>query len=1051
MQSTRNVGKSNPSNFLTGSTNNCCFSSSPDLPSLVIDTRTVRELHESEPTPERITTLQRGSTCTRRNVQFDKSSNQDHSLKTLGIDRKIGPHETPVDTLDSSITPDEMKSREIGAEKNRSIIPSPKCLGIPVSLPHSVSSPDLPEPLKATILDCSRPLVTLHSNSLASSVVSPTLCGSYGSGRSDKTENISLTSRTSSTLLPMSLQTSQNKRYGRSKSALTLSTGNDPRGESGPLKNTFPMSRNPYNRSNIDNSDSLSCYKCGMTRFSIYESQQESKKSKFENSSNFHSACSASGGQTNLVHDHSTSLPARLRAFNRRSSLNEVTSDSAGTCHSPFNRRCTSLNLAVKKRSASSDGDFLRRHLRFTERSRSLSPSSQECLCYNCNVSILIQQSVNLPPDERSNFETYFLRSLSHKLINCCSYKMSVEAANASRRASRSASPNFITRSSFTPSNLDDLSFERSQLNSDAHNASKFKRNRRFSDEPSGNRLIDRRRIKELVDEPFDPHESRIIRHKSLPSFLTHKCNLQKTNPRDLSLAIGQTNLLRHENSASKTFNEISDHVLLAEKPLSPIPVDPKLSYIIDHRNYETGEKSLWVLSMKSRNIVSDAVLPNIEFDSEERSDPRTVAGRKTTAKRSLTRQSSCPSGLIDPSMLAYNTKSDFPNCCNYYESILDGNDDIDLFANQQNRLSTCRINGPISSPRFLSPPLRVDQRPKSFLFRKFSCPIIIAESSDSPETSRTQAISAHRESPHTNRSAASSVSNYRQGFHSMDEPQYVENEQLSMGGKFDNNAHKKSLRRQASYPETIGNASDSNSSSLSRFSVNPSKLSNCCEDPSSPSTANCCQETFGTRFKFPSTRCICFCHDDQYDFDRNANIVRSNDHMITNARKMKYAKTLDTYHENPKYTLSPNSSSSHPRLQTQRSFSSPDTRPSIIQQPDPTCTAKRHRHSISGQMSYFKLLGYNVSKKLTGSTNSLFSTAVISGSSSAPNLKDMVPPHASAVAGKLQRFFKIIFYFLFHCTSSDNFPLQRVEADEGNRVDFALKAVRRISVSFRP
>ncbi|XP_070167125.1 inositol hexakisphosphate and diphosphoinositol-pentakisphosphate kinase 2 isoform X10 [Polyergus mexicanus] len=74
------------------------------------------------------------------------------------------------------------------------------------------------------------------------------------------------------------------------------------------------------------------------------------------------------------------------------------------------------------------------------------------------------------------------------------------------------------------------------------------------------------------------------------------------------------------------------------------------------------------------------------------------------------------------------------------------------------------------------------------------------------------------------------------------------------------------------------------------------------------------------------------------------------------------------------------------------------DARPRIIQ-PDPTCTARRHRHSISGQMSYFKLLGYNVSKKLTGSANSLFSTAVISGSSSAPNLKDMVPPHTSAVA----------------------------------------------------
>lgn len=96
----------------------------------------------------------------------------------------------------------------------------------------------------------------------------------------------------------------------------------------------------------------------------------------------------------------------------------------------------------------------------------------------------------------------------------------------------------------------------------------------------------------------------------------------------------------------------------------------------------------------------------------------------------------------------------------------------------------------------------------------------------------------------------------------------------------------------------------------------------------------------------------------------------------------------------------SKNPCKSFSRLQPQRSFSSPDTRPSIIQ-PDPTCTARRHRHSISGQMSYFKLLGYNVNKKLTGSANSLFSTAVISGSSSAPNLKDMVPPHASAVAGE--------------------------------------------------
>ncbi|XP_068991848.1 inositol hexakisphosphate and diphosphoinositol-pentakisphosphate kinase 2 isoform X11 [Neodiprion pinetum] len=68
-------------------------------------------------------------------------------------------------------------------------------------------------------------------------------------------------------------------------------------------------------------------------------------------------------------------------------------------------------------------------------------------------------------------------------------------------------------------------------------------------------------------------------------------------------------------------------------------------------------------------------------------------------------------------------------------------------------------------------------------------------------------------------------------------------------------------------------------------------------------------------------------------------------------------------------------------------------------QRQEKTVKPRRYRHSVSGQMTYFKMLGYNVSKKLTGSTNSLFSTAVISGSSSAPDLKDMVPQHASAVA----------------------------------------------------
>lgn len=74
--------------------------------------------------------------------------------------------------------------------------------------------------------------------------------------------------------------------------------------------------------------------------------------------------------------------------------------------------------------------------------------------------------------------------------------------------------------------------------------------------------------------------------------------------------------------------------------------------------------------------------------------------------------------------------------------------------------------------------------------------------------------------------------------------------------------------------------------------------------------------------------------------------------------------------------------------------------------------SGRRHRHSISGQMSYFKMLGFGpmmamgVGKKMAGtggSTSSLFSTAVISGSSSAPNLRDMIPNSASVSGKQLQ------------------------------------------------
>ncbi|XP_063706577.1 inositol hexakisphosphate and diphosphoinositol-pentakisphosphate kinase isoform X3 [Culicoides brevitarsis] len=60
-----------------------------------------------------------------------------------------------------------------------------------------------------------------------------------------------------------------------------------------------------------------------------------------------------------------------------------------------------------------------------------------------------------------------------------------------------------------------------------------------------------------------------------------------------------------------------------------------------------------------------------------------------------------------------------------------------------------------------------------------------------------------------------------------------------------------------------------------------------------------------------------------------------------------------------------------------------------------PQSGTRRQRHSIaSGQMGVFKSLGF--SRKMAASTNSLFSTAVISGSSSAPNLRDMIPSTAT-------------------------------------------------------
>ncbi|XP_056638075.1 inositol hexakisphosphate and diphosphoinositol-pentakisphosphate kinase isoform X9 [Diorhabda sublineata] len=100
--------------------------------------------------------------------------------------------------------------------------------------------------------------------------------------------------------------------------------------------------------------------------------------------------------------------------------------------------------------------------------------------------------------------------------------------------------------------------------------------------------------------------------------------------------------------------------------------------------------------------------------------------------------------------------------------------------------------------------------------------------------------------------------------------------------------------------------------------------------------------------------------------------------------------------------------------------FTSPPTRPSTsrsLSHPTPCVSpcmsnadcgqnvVKRHRHSIAGQMSYYKMLGFGcggpmgLKKLVGGSTNSLFSTAIISGSSSAPNLRDVITNSSNATA----------------------------------------------------
>ncbi|XP_037889485.1 inositol hexakisphosphate and diphosphoinositol-pentakisphosphate kinase isoform X7 [Glossina fuscipes] len=98
---------------------------------------------------------------------------------------------------------------------------------------------------------------------------------------------------------------------------------------------------------------------------------------------------------------------------------------------------------------------------------------------------------------------------------------------------------------------------------------------------------------------------------------------------------------------------------------------------------------------------------------------------------------------------------------------------------------------------------------------------------------------------------------------------------------------------------------------------------------------------------------------------------------------------------------ISPNAEPRSRSYEQQHAQKSKDGNATSVSSTSSVSSSRRQRHSIAGQMSYMKMLGFGgFNKKMTTSANSLFSTAVISGSSSAPNLRDMIPVSSSVLEG---------------------------------------------------
>lgn len=167
-----------------------------------------------------------------------------------------------------------------------------------------------------------------------------------------------------------------------------------------------------------------------------------------------------------------------------------------------------------------------------------------------------------------------------------------------------------------------------------------------------------------------------------------------------------------------------------------------------------------------------------------------------------------------------------------------------------------------------------------------------------------------------------------------------------------------------------------------------------------------------GNKVRKSSSAVHCTCVS--ADFDNNyINSSNSNSNNSSNfSSKASFSKQ---YSSKTNSTLAHNvNNNNNPKLKsfkihTNNKKSSENATVTSAASSSSSTSSRRQRHSIAGQMSYMKMLGFGgFGKKTATSTNSLFSTAVISGSSSAPNLRDMIPSTAT-VSGEYSMAFLFI------------------------------------------